>query len=404
MGEATDDLNTPLGKQAPRPPRRRIPVFQLLTGLFGLCLAVFLGFAIFGDGRGGGQPAVTVAIGDADAPALAPSIDAAAAPPPARTAEPPVVPGQRTVTIIDGSSGERKSITIPAGDADADADPAKAAPAPARDGGGSPAGIDPRLQESSRHGMLPVAAGGAAPVRAYAARHDDALAANAPAVAVVLSGLGISAAQTAAAIRRLPGAVTLGFAPYGAGLGRLTEQARAAGHEILLQVPMEPADYPDNDPGPQTLLTTLAADQNLDRLHWHMSRFAGYVGLMPFMGARLAADDAAMRTVMTDAAQRGLGFFDDGRAVRSVAARLAGGSGQPFARADLVIDAVAAPGEIDAALADLERLARERGTAVGSATIAPVTVERLAAWARTLAERGIALVPLTTAMLKSKSS
>ncbi|MGB3271509.1 MAG: divergent polysaccharide deacetylase family protein, partial [Xanthobacteraceae bacterium] len=218
------------------------------------------------------------------------------------------------------------------------------------------------------------------------------------------SGLGVSAAQTAEAIRRLPAAVTLGFAPYGAEVRKWTAEARTAGHEILLQVPMEPFDYPDNDPGPQTLLTSSSATQNLDRLHWHMSRFAGYVGLTPFMGARLAADDAAMQTVIADAARRGLGYFDDGRAARSVAARLAETAALPFARADLVIDRANAAGDIDAALADLERLARERGTAIGAATLAPVTIDRIAAWAATLADRGIALVPLTTAMLKSKSS
>ena len=34
----------------------------------------------------------------------------------------------------------------------------------------------------------------------------------------------------------------------------MVARAREAGHEVLLEVPMEPFDYPDNDPGPQTLL------------------------------------------------------------------------------------------------------------------------------------------------------
>ena len=52
---------------------------------------------------------------------------------------------------------------------------------------------------------------------------------------------------------------------------------------------MEPFDYPDNDPGPQTLLTSLTPDQNIDRLHWLMSRFQGYVGIVSYMGARFTA-------------------------------------------------------------------------------------------------------------------
>jgi polysaccharide deacetylase 2 family uncharacterized protein YibQ len=416
MGEETDDLSTPLGRQAPRAPRRRLPVLPLLTGLFGVSLAVFAGFVLFGDDRGGGEPVVAVAIHEAGLPDPAVTDAAAAtkvettkvATTAAATAATGAEPaGQRTVTIIDGSSGTRKSVTIPAADPDvvtpevaqglARGTAAPVAPAAAP-------GIDPRLQETSRHGLIPITAGGAAPVRAYAATGPRGAATGRPSVVVVVSGLGISTAQTLEAIRRLPAAVTLGFTPYGPQARKLTAEARAAGHEILLQVPMEPFDYPDNDPGPQTLLVSSSAPQNLDRLHWHMSRFAGYVGLSPFMGARLAADDAAMQTVITDAARRGLGYFDDGRAARSVAARLAETGGLPFARADLVIDKVAAAVDIDAALASLERLARERGTAIGSATLAPVTIERIAAWTAALADRGITLVPLTTAMLKSKSS
>ena len=99
-----------------------------------------------------------------------------------------------------------------------------------------------------------------------------------PVVSIVVGGLGVGAAKTTEAIMKLPPAVTLAFTPYGSDPGKLAERARAQRHEILLQIPMEPFDYPDNDPGPQTLLTTLGAEQNLDRLYWHLSRFQGNAG------------------------------------------------------------------------------------------------------------------------------
>jgi len=76
----------------------------------------------------------------------------------------------------------------------------------------------------------------------------------------------------------------------------------------------------------------------------------------------------------------------------------------PFAKADLAIDIVPTSVEIDRALAKLESLAREHGTAVGMASALPVSIERLGVWSKGLEARGIMLVPLTTAMLKSKSS
>ncbi len=98
---------------------------------------------------------------------------------------------------------------------------------------------------------------------------------------------------------------------------------------------MEPFDYPDNDPGPQTLLTTLAAEQNLDRLYWHLSRFQGYAGIANFMGARFVVTDAVMQPIIREAAKRGLGYLDDGSAPRSVAPSLAAAQAMPFAKADL---------------------------------------------------------------------
>ena len=128
-----------------------------------------------------------------------------------------------------------------------------------------------------------------APARSRAARTDRA-------IAIVIGGLGVSAAVTQQAMEKLPGPVTFAFSPYGTDVDRLVDQcARADGHEVLLQAPMEPFDYPDNDPGPQTLLTSLSPDQNLDRLYWLMSRFQGYVGVANYMGARFTSERGGPR-------------------------------------------------------------------------------------------------------------
>ncbi len=230
------------------------------------------------------------------------------------------------------------------------------------------AGIDQRLLEKSRYGMIPVVSDGLKPFTVYAAEADRAKAAKMPVVAIVVGGLGVGAAKTTDAIMKLPPAVTLAFTPYGSDPAKLAERARAQRHEILLQIPMEPFDYPDNDPGPQTLLTTLAPEQNLDRLYWHLSRFQGYAGIANFMGARFVVTDAVMQPIVREAAKRGLGYLDDGSAPRSVAPTLAAAQAMPFAKADLSIDAVPTALEIDRALAKLESLAKERGIAIGIAS------------------------------------
>ena len=398
MAETADDLSAPLGQKKARQRRRfRLPftATQALAVLLGLFLVGFFGVALFNDNPLGGEPIVRIAM-----PQPSPGDKPAA---PAPTAAEPVIksaarqsaPGeQKTITIIDGSSGAHHEVAIGGDSADKgepDGPPAMMA------------GIDPRLLEKSRYGMIPVISDGLKPFTAYAAEADRAKAAKMPVVAIVVGGLGVGAAKTTEAIMKLPPAVTLAFTPYGSDPAKLAERARAQRHEILLQIPMEPFDYPDNDPGPQTLLTTLGLEQNLDRLYWHLSRFQGYAGVANFMGARFVVNDAVMQPIIREAAKRGLGYLDDGSAPRSVAPALAAGQAMPFARADLSIDAVPTALEIDRSLGKLESLAKERGVAIGVASALPVSIERLAVWLRALEGHGIMLVPLTTAMLKSKS-
>jgi hypothetical protein len=122
------------------------------------------------------------------------------------------------------------------------------------------------------------------------------------------------------------------------------------------------------------------------------------------MGGRFEVTDAVMQPIVREAAKRGLGYFDDGSAPRSVAPALAAAQAMPFAKADLAIDSVPTAVEIDHALAKLEATAKERGLAIGVASALPISIERIGVWTKTLESHGIMLVPLTTAMLKSKSS
>lgn len=411
MTETADDLSAPLGQDKPRRKRRlRLPftAMQLLAVTLGLFLVAFAGFAIFNNDPLGGEPMTRIAIRDPKATDKATEEKPAAGhgeehgqdskhatreAPPKEAAS-----GEhKTVTMIDGSTGARHDVVIGAGDVADKGEAASAAP-PVM------AGIDPKLLEKSRYGMIPAMSGDLKPFNVYAAEADRAKAAKMPVVAIVIGGLGVGAAKTTDAIMKLPGAVTLAFTPYGADPGKLAERARAQRHEIFLQIPMEPYDFPDNDPGPQTLLTSLTADQNTDRLYWHLSRMQGYAGITNFMGARFVATEAAMQPIIREASKRGLGFFDDGSSPRSIAPQAAGSLAVPFGKGDIALDAVPTPTEIDRALNKLESVARERGVAVGTASALPVSIERVGAWIKTLSDRGILLVPLTTAMLKSKSS
>jgi len=202
-----------------------------------------------------------------------------------------------------------------------------------------------------------------------------------------------------AAIASLPRAVTLAFAPYGRNLEASVSEARAQGHEAILQLPMEPIDYPQTNPGPHMLLSSASAAENTDNLHWLMSRFTGYTGVANFLGAKLTADSAAFSPVLREIAERGLIYVDDGSSAQSLALTLAAESGLAATKADVIIDAT--PDGIDAALIKLEAIARDKGLAIGMASALPASLEKIGRFARAAEADGLVLIPLSVAVGKT---
>lgn len=260
---------------------------------------------------------------------------------------------------------------------------------------------DPALIEQSSHGPLPrIADDGRTPMAAYAP--PAIVAAGQPRIAIVVSGLGISARQTAAAIAQLPAGITLAFAPYDNDVQRWVSEARRQGHEVLLEVPMEPYDFPDSDPGPHTLRAAASEDTNIDRLSWSLGRVTGYAGITNLLGTRFLTEGDALEPVMTFLARRGLMFFDNGSVPRSAAPDIAKRVNAPFVQAASDIDVIQTGMEIDQRLSELETRARLNGWAAGAGFLYPVTIDRLSAWAKGLPERGIALVPASAIVTPSK--
>jgi polysaccharide deacetylase 2 family uncharacterized protein YibQ len=266
-------------------------------------------------------------------------------------------------------------------------------------GADNPFGLNPDLVEETEHGPIPrVSATGVTPFEAYRYPGNAALAAGGPRIALITVGLGINESGSIRAVERLPDTVSLAFAPYGRSLAGVVSAARADGHEIFLEVPLEPFDYPENDPGPQTLLTGDAPRANLDKLFWLLSRFGGYAGVINNMGARFTASGVDFAPVMEELGLRGLGYIDDGSSNRSLAEQLAANNGVPFSRADLVVDDNPDRDAILAALGQLETRARETGSAIGLVSALPVSIEAVAQWAETLEDKGLTLVPASALM------
>ncbi len=228
----------------------------------------------------------------------------------------------------------------------------------------------------------------------YASAFDQSK--RGPRVAIVLSGLGLSAAATEAAIKQLPPEITLSFSPYARLLNQWIALARANGHEVMLDLPMEPLTFPEDDPGPHALLTVLDEEQNRKRLDWLLRRGSSYVGVSVVMGSRFTASAEHMQPILESLKERGLLLLDNRSSEDSVAPALAGQLELPLVVNDRALDsAQASRVAINARLSEIERLARENGAAVAMAQPYPVTIERLRDWSAELATRGFVLAPIT---------
>ena len=249
------------------------------------------------------------------------------------------------------------------------------------------------LLEDSEYGRLPViGAGGRRALDAYARPWSGTRGTR---IAIVVGGLGLSQTGTQNAIHTLPPEITLAFAASGNSLQRWLQEARRGGHEVLLQVPFEPFDYPNSDPGPHTLLVADGPQQNLEDLRWAMGRITNYTGIMNYMGGRFLSDPATTEALMRELAGRGVLFLDDGTSARTVSGTVARAVGVPYAEGNLVIDNELNRAAILKRLDDVERLADRHGSAIAIASAFDVSVNAIAAWADEAKARGIEIVAVS---------
>lgn len=324
-------------------------------------------------------------------------------------------PGETVVEVPLPPAAEEETASPAApGAAPLSADPAAADPATVRPGAGNaltvppvaadafasiplqpparalPPAPDPALVEASAAGPLPKrAADGRLPWQVYA-RPLAVDGGRAP-VAVVVAGLGRSAIVTREVIRRLPADVTLAFEPA-ADVADWGRQARSAGHEIMLSLPVQGSAFPFVDRGPEALAGEGGPAETRAGLHHLLAQLSGYVGVLANVGAEEADGDGVASPALELAGRE---FALRGLLLASPFLDKATTGEAPQLSVDLAIGPDADAGAVRSRLAELEATAVAKGHALAVVEPTPAAAGALAAWAATLSDKRVVLAPVS---------
>ncbi|MDY0009150.1 MAG: divergent polysaccharide deacetylase family protein [Bdellovibrionales bacterium] len=211
-------------------------------------------------------------------------------------------------------------------------------------------------------------------------------------IAIIVTDTGLIESTTLRVMKDLPQNVGMAFSPYSLRLQPWLEEAHAQNREAYLLLPMEPLTYPKDDPGPRALLSRKSEAENRIAIQWLLSH-KPVTGVMNFMGSRFLADRRNMMPMLEQLKRRGLVFIENpAMAGLQSAVRLADEAGVKYMPAALQIDTHPQETAIRIQLSQLEKIAEEKGYALGIAAPYPVSIDLLAKWTEGLAARGFELV------------
>lgn len=216
-----------------------------------------------------------------------------------------------------------------------------------------------------------------------------------PRVAIVIDDLGGNP-RAARELLAIAQPLTFAVLPKLAHSRETAEGAAEAGKEVLLHLPMEPLDYPEKNPGPGALLSTMSPERMLAVLEEDLREVPHSVGVNNHMGSLLTEDEEVMRLVLTFVKERDLFFLDSYTTPRSVVERVAHQLKLPTASRHVFLDHV--PDDAEYVAGQLEKLAstaRRHGAAIGIGHPRPATISALKEHLPALAEDGVEVVPLS---------
>lgn len=167
------------------------------------------------------------------------------------------------------------------------------------------------------------------------------------------------------------------------------------GREYIIHLPMQPFDYPQQNPGPLPLLLSLTLEETADRVRSYMTRLPGATGASNHMGSAYTYDEDRMRVVQTVLDERKKYFLNSRTSAASTPREIAQKWGYAYLERDIFLDHVATMDSISEYFDRAVRKAKIRGNAIAIGHPYPETVRVLRRRLPQLKAQGVKLVSLS---------
>jgi polysaccharide deacetylase 2 family uncharacterized protein YibQ len=215
-----------------------------------------------------------------------------------------------------------------------------------------------------------------------------------PAVAFILTGLGLNKDWTEEVLTTLRGNVTIAISPYSHNVEECLIQASKMGYHGIIGLPLEPYDYPNPDPGPLTVLTGSSPEENRRKTKSVLAKAPKSVSVIGEHGSRFTLSEAELEPVLKEIRNYGSAFIDPRTTLYSKVPKICKVLGMNCHQVDLTLPLRANTKDIDDFFKKVIRNAQENGIVIVSIPAIPDFIRLLTNWTDVLEDKGITLVTI----------
>jgi len=232
---------------------------------------------------------------------------------------------------------------------------------------------------------------------------DNSIATAKPMIAIIIDDLGNQRLPGLRVID-LDGPIACAIMPHTTHATYLANRAYAAGKEVILHLPMQPAEM-NRIAGPGEISLDTDRTELAYILEQDLRSVPHTVGVSNHMGSLITRHPGHMRWLMLELAHRGdLFFIDSFTTPDSVAYEIALETGVPAGRRHVFLDNVQTAAAVEKQFERLKRRANSYGYAIGIGHPYPATLDYLQLALSVAEKQGFQIVPVAQIITRMEAT